>query len=115
MKRFARYVDIGGKHNCIELAMIARRHGMKIIRGYKSDMHVYNELALAGTAGQMKKVDAHWRAAGHEVLSRKPSAACGIKTDIPESQWDERSIAMRLAHGCYGTGCEECTKKLQSA
>ena len=84
---FARYVDIGGKFDLVELVNVARSFGMSCIAGFKPNMHFFNEIALHGTREQMRQTEARWRDAGHRVESKKPAAAFGIGVDREPSKW----------------------------
>lgn len=117
MKRFSRWVSIGGKAShkrfgqTFALVAIARKIGMKCIAGFKPGMHFWHEIGLAGTREQMRLVEREWSSLGHEVKSRKPAAAFGFDLSIPEGRWAETEMAKRLEHGCYGDKCDLCDKK----
>jgi len=50
-------------------------------------MHVYNEIALWGTASQMRATEAVWAAAGNELKPRSFRAVFGAPVDLPRDQW----------------------------
>lgn len=96
-KAFARYVGLGAL-NLQDLVTVARAHGMKVIQGYKPNMHFFYELALWGTPAQMKATEAVWSSAvkKHEegseskagtILTKKPSAAFGVNLTLQREKW----------------------------
>lgn len=87
MPKFAAYPSAFGPLDLAGLCDLARAEGMRVIRAYKPDWHVYNEIALFGSANAMRRTRAAWAAAGHEVPRGKPPAAFGIKTDVPFEEW----------------------------
>lgn len=119
MKRFARWVSIGGKcenrrfGQTFALVAIARKNGMKCIIGFKPGMHFWHEIGLYGTPEQMRKTEAAWKSNGHEIKTKKPSGAFGFDVNCPEDQWYEPSMVMRLEHGCYGGVCATCEAALR--
>lgn len=86
MPKHAIYPSIGP----LDLAALcdrARAEGMLVIRAYKPNMHVYNEIALDGSNDAMRRTRAAWVAAGHEVPRGKPRAAFGVDLDVPAEDW----------------------------
>ena len=114
LKRFARWVSIGGKcHHkkfgqTFALVAVARKHGMQLIVGFKPGMHFWHEIGLAGTPAAMKKTEAEWKRQGHEIKTKKPPGAFGFNLDREESKWYEFEMVKRIDHGCYGSACAKC-------
>lgn len=80
---------IGGKLGLLDLCNVARKYGMLVIRAYKPDMHVCNEIALWGTPAQMKATEAEWEAAGNEKPDRGFKGMFGIESaaKLPREKW----------------------------
>src|SRR5687767_3697477 len=85
-KGWTRWVIIG-RRSLLDLVNVARSHGMKCIRAYKPGLCAFNEIALHGTAAQMKATEAEWKKGGQEVHSKQPRAAFGISADVPPEKW----------------------------
>jgi len=96
MKRFEKYPSCFGKLSLAALCMVARRHGMYVIAGYKPNMHVYNEIGLYGTPEQMRAVEEVWTKAGNKLKPRSFRAVFGVRVKhIPPSKWLDIPTAHR--------------------
>lgn len=93
-RRIARYVECFGPLDLEGLLDIARRHGMRCIRAWKPDMHVYNEIGLYGTSDQMTATERDWVAAGHAVAPRPGHMVFGVNLRVPRDEWIDGHKAM---------------------
>jgi hypothetical protein len=97
MAKFAKYPSCFGKLDLRALCEVARKHGMKIICASKPDMHVHNEIGLAGTAAAMKKTEAEWAAHGNTPKPRGFKAVFGVNLDRKEEDWVDNVLAAACA------------------
>ena len=91
-RKYRRYVDwLASGLDAIELCLIARAQGMKVVRAWRPGVCATSSLCLFGTAAQMTATEAEWYSYGADRVHRKPGPgafAIGEGTDDP-GEWDE--------------------------